>query len=74
VIAYWSFCDATIDGSVDELNRLSEETGFSWYPLPKLEHQLVNLRHIQHHTAQLADRLRASQDLGIRWIRAHRQT
>ena len=28
--------------------------------MSKLEHQLVNLRHIQHHAAQLADRLRSA--------------
>ena len=32
------------------------------------EHQLVNLRHIQHHAAQLADRLRTARDHGVRWV------
>jgi hypothetical protein len=57
---------------VDALDLMSDESGFSWYPIPKLEHQLVNLRHIQHHMAQLADRLRASEAVGIRWIGARR--
>jgi hypothetical protein len=33
--------------------------------MPKLEHWMVNIRHIQHHTAQLEDRLRARAGLGI---------
>jgi len=40
------------------------------FPDVKLEHQLVNLRHAQHHAAQLADRLRAAVDLGTRWVGA----
>ena len=72
VLAYWMVCDNLVDEAVGTLDLLSEESGFSWYRIPKLEHQLVNLRHIQHHTAQLADRLRASQEIGIRWVGARR--
>jgi hypothetical protein len=36
--------------------------------MSKLEHQFVNLRHPQHHTGQLADRLRQHADLGVRWV------
>ena len=42
------------------------------YKVPKLEHQIISLRHIQHHAAQLADRLRATADVGIDWIGARR--
>jgi len=36
--------------------------------MSKLEHQFVNIRHIQHHGAQLADRLRSAANIGIRWV------
>jgi hypothetical protein len=36
--------------------------------MPKLEHQFVNLRHIQHHTGQLADRLRQAANRGVQWL------
>ena len=39
-----------------------------------LEHQIVNIRHIEHHTAQLADRLRSSAGIGIQWVGARRGT
>ncbi len=65
---YWSFCDRIVDDAVDALDLDSAESGFSWYRMSKLEHQLVNLRHIQHHGAQLADRLRSAADIGIRWV------
>ena len=68
VLAYGEFCDAMIDDTVDTLDLESATSGFYWYAMPKLEHQMVNIRHIQHHTAQLADRLRARLDVGVRWV------
>jgi len=68
VLAYWGLVDGMVDDAVDALDLASPESGFYWYPIPKLEHQLVNLRHLQHHTAQLADRLRAAGDIGVRWV------
>ena len=72
VLEYWHFCDDMVDAAVDTLDLHSEESGFYWYPIPKLEHQIVNIRHIGHHTAQLADRLRAEEGIGIRWVGARR--
>ena len=68
VLAYGEFCDALIDEAVAALDLESATSGFSWYVMPKLEHQLVNLRHIQHHAAQLADRLRAERDIHVDWV------
>lgn len=70
VLEYWSFCDQMVDGCVDALDLERADSGFSWYKISKLEHQLVSLRHIQHHAAQLADRLRAAENIGIRWVGA----
>ena len=69
-LAYWDVCNQMVDGAVDALDLHDPECGFPWYKMSKLEHQLVSLRHLQHHTAQLADRLRAAQDIGIRWVGA----
>ena len=68
VLEYWRACDAMVDDAVDALDLLSPESGFSWYKGTKLEHQLVNIRHIQHGAAQLAARLRAALDVGLDWI------
>jgi hypothetical protein len=65
---YWQFCDRMVDNAVDSLDLENSQSGFSWYRMSKLEHQLVNLRHIQHHAAQLADRLRYAANVGIRWV------
>jgi hypothetical protein len=53
---------------VDRLDLTAPTSGFSWYRMSKLEHQLLNLRHIQHHTGQLADRLRRETNKGIAWV------
>jgi hypothetical protein len=68
VLEYWAFCDQMIDDAVDKLDLESSQSGFSWYRISKLEHQFVNLRHIQHHAAQLADRLRSASGVGIKWV------
>ena len=56
VIEYREFSDRMIDYAVDALDLDSTECGFSWYRMSKLEHQSVNIRHIQNHAAQLIDR------------------
>jgi len=68
VLVYCDFCRSLIDDGVDALDLTSPESGFYWYPVSKVEHQLVNIRHLQHHAAQLADRLRNEADVGVRWV------
>ena len=67
-LTYWQICDDMIDAAIDRLDLERSETGFYWCKMTKFEHQLVNLRHIQHHTAQLADRLRQALGVGTRWV------
>lgn len=71
-LEYWAFCDQMVDGAVDALDLHSAESGFSWYPVPKLEHQIINLRHLQHGAAQLADRVRNAANIGVAWAGARR--
>lgn len=73
VLEYCSWVDGWIDDAVDGMDILASKSGFSWYPIPKLDHQLVNIRHIQHGAAQLADRVRAAADLGVDWVGAGRR-
>jgi len=44
-------------------------SGFYWLPFSKFELQLYTLRHLAHHTGQLADRLRSQANLGVGWVR-----
>jgi len=66
--AYCKRCSDMIDAAVDRLDLAAPESGFSWYKMSKLEHQFVNLRHIQHHTGQLAERIRQATGRGIEWV------
>jgi hypothetical protein len=70
VLAYWGVCEQMVDDAVDALDVFSPESGFSWYKVSKLEHQIVNIRHIQHGAAQIADRLRSEAGIGIDWVGA----
>lgn len=73
VLAYWNVCEQMVDGAVDALDLHSPESGFSRYKLPKLEHQIINIRHIEHHLAQLSDRLRSSAGIAIQWVGSRRE-
>jgi hypothetical protein len=68
MVACWQWCDTQVNGAVDRLDLEASESGFPWYPIPKLAHQFVNLRHLQHHTGQLAERLRTHAGLGLAWV------
>ena len=68
LLDYIAKCEAMVDSAMDAMDLSSSEAGFSWYKMPKLEHQLMNLRHVQHHTSCLGARLRAAGDQGAQWI------
>ncbi|MFG0250404.1 MAG: hypothetical protein ACF8OB_16080 [Phycisphaeraceae bacterium JB051] len=65
---YWQIVDDMVKPCLQQMDITSPESGFDWYKVSKLEHQLVNIRHIQHHTAQLADRLRVAANVGVEWV------
>jgi hypothetical protein len=68
LLEYCSACDAMIDAGVDALDLSAPQCGFPWYKMPTLEHQIVNIRHIQHHAAALSSRLRRSAGISITWV------
>jgi len=68
VLEYLRYCESKIDTWVDRLDLKAESSGFWWYPMSKLEHQFVNIRHLQHHVGQLSDRIRAASGNGIDWV------
>lgn len=74
VLAYWDICDQMVAGAVDALDVLALETGFSWH-MPsrsKVEQQVNSIRHIQHHTAQLAGRVHEASGVGVGWVSSRR--
>jgi hypothetical protein len=67
VLRYWQFCWEYIEGAVASLDLASESSGFHWYSISKLEHQMLNLRHMQLHTGQIMERVRNAGGEGVRW-------
>jgi hypothetical protein len=72
VLEYLAFCRQVIENQVPALD-LEAASGFDWLPFDKLELQFYNIRHAQHHTGQLTERLRSSTGTGIRWVGHHPQ-
>ena len=46
---------------------LEGPSGFPWLSMNKLELQLYNIRHLQHHIGQLIERLHQEDIRGIKW-------
>ena len=68
ILDYLNFIDESISGWVDRLDLDSQESGFSWYPnLPKLDHQLLNLRHLAGHAGQLSELVMQAGVHEIKW-------
>ena len=68
VLDYLSQCAAMVDPMIDALDLTSRDPGFSWYKVSKVEHQIINIRHIQHHAVYLSAALRASGKDPVTWI------
>jgi len=46
---------------------MEDSSGFDWIPLNRFELHLYNIRHLQHHTGQLIERLHQTGIKGIKW-------
>jgi hypothetical protein len=64
-----AFLDLLLAGLPEAVATLPLEDGseFEWYPFSQLELHLNNIRHVQHHTGQLIERLRSRGVAGIKW-------
>lgn len=67
IIEYWESIFADCEEFVNNTS-LEDESGFFWLPMTKGELHLYNIRHIQHHTGQLIERLHQKGIKGINWI------
>lgn len=64
-----SFIDSIEKGLRPAIESLpfDEPSGFDWYPFSRFELHINNIRHIQHHTAQLIERLKIEGITGFPW-------
>ncbi len=68
LLEYHGICCAVIEDKVPKL-PLNGPSGYDWMPFNRFELHFYNIRHIQHHTGQLAERLRTVRDIGLSWVR-----
>ncbi len=68
LLDYADFCKCEIENKIAVLD-LEAPSGFYWLPFNKLELQFYNLRHLAHHTGQIAERLRSQANIGLPWVR-----
>lgn len=54
--------------AAESADTLSARSGFKWRNFSRAELHVYNIRHIQHHTAQLSLRLRLDTNEGIPWV------
>ncbi|MFC3199922.1 hypothetical protein ACFOET_20045 [Parapedobacter deserti] len=64
-----SFISSLEDSLPNDIAKLplNGDSGFEWYPYSRLELHINSIRHIQHHTAQLIERLKAKGITGFPW-------
>ena len=60
-------CRAVIGSMTDE--KAGQRCGIDWHDLSNLELHLYNMRHVQHHAAQLNLILRQTVDAAPRWVK-----
>lgn len=73
LLAYIDYVDSIVDSTLDEVDFDSPESGFYWYSgVPKLTHELMNIRHLQGHVGQLSEHLLA-RGLDIDWVTARQR-
>jgi len=67
VVSYIDAVDQKVAERV-ESTSFDAPSGFHWLPFRKGEAHLYNLRHIQHHAGQLAERLRQDSGSPTKWV------
>ena len=71
ILEYIEFCQNQVAEKTASLD-MEAESGFSWLPFNKLELQIYNIRHIQHHAAELAEWLGANEGIELGWVGSKR--
>jgi hypothetical protein len=67
ILEYFEICQKQVEERVVSLN-LDAESGFYWLPFNKMELQFYNIRHLQHHTGELCERLGNKGDIEVDWV------
>lgn len=66
MLEYQKFVEDNLHAWLANINLESDNSGFPWYPIPKIDHQLVNIRHLGTHVGQLQELLYA-RNIDLNW-------
>ncbi|GIV02081.1 MAG: hypothetical protein KatS3mg015_0911 [Fimbriimonadales bacterium] len=67
LLDYLGYVYDSVDEWLERMDLDSPESGFHWYRLPKLDHQILNVRHLQGHVGQLQEILYA-RGVDLDWV------
>ncbi len=67
LLSYLDEIYSSVDSLLDALDLASQESGFPWYKISKLDHQLLNVRHLGVHVGQLQERCFA-RGIELDWV------
>ncbi len=72
ILTYSAFCRQKASRVIAEEtdDTLMARSGFEWLEMTRAEAYIYNIRHIQHHAAQLIMRLRLGGHADIGWVRS----
>lgn len=72
VLSYLDDLIARAEGLIEAAEIERQDSGFDWYDMPKLDHLILNIRHIMEHAGQLGERLIAA-GIDIHWHAGRRR-
>jgi hypothetical protein len=67
LLEYVDFVEEKIGDAIRE-DDPEAESGFEWIPFNRFQLHLYNIRHLQHHTGQMIERLRVATGKGVGWV------
>jgi len=70
ILEYVEICHRKLPEAIasETAESLQGPSGFFWYEVPRAELYLINIRHVQHHAAQMSLYLRKAAGIGIDWV------
>ena len=67
LLSYVAQTNGDVESKIND-KEFYKLSGFEWLKMNRLEVHLYNLRHLQHHTGQLTERLQQNNVSGLIWV------
>ena len=67
LLSYVAQTNEDVESQIND-KEFYKPSGFEWLKMNRLEVHLYNLRHLQHHTGQLTERLQQNNVRGLIWV------